>query len=107
MNAIEINDDNFNSIVLPSQASILIFFTAPWSGPCRMVGPVIKELAQASDGSYSVGIVNTDESPATAAQYGVRNVPTVVIFKHGEVTGKIVGVNPKSAYENAINAIRN
>ncbi|MBV4483362.1 thioredoxin family protein [Pseudomonas sp. SWRI124] len=67
----------------------------------------MKELAQASDGSYSVGIVDVDESQTTASRCGVRTVPTVVIFKHGEVVGKIVGANPKSAYENAINAIRN
>jgi thioredoxin 1 len=83
----------------------VVDFWAPWCGPCRMVGPVIEELATEYDGKAVVGKVDVDANQEFAAKYGVRNIPTVLVFQNGEVVGRQVGVAPKQTYADSLNAL--
>ena len=94
--ALEITDANFDEVVLKSDKPVLVDFWAAWCGPCRMVGPIIDEIHTAYDGKAIVGKVDVDANQEFAAKYGVRNIPTVLIFKNGEVVDKLVGNQPKS-----------
>ena len=78
-----IEDANFNEVVLQAKMPVLVDFWAPWCGPCRMVAPVVDELAEEYDGKITFGKVNVDESPKTASQYGVMSIPTLLLFVHG------------------------
>lgn len=103
--AIEITDANFEEIVLKSSQPVLVDFWAAWCGPCRMVGPIIEEISNDYEGKAVVGKVDVDANQEFAAKYGVRNIPTVLVFQNGEVVGRQVGVAPKTTYEEAINAL--
>ncbi|MDC9722911.1 MAG: thioredoxin [Urechidicola sp.] len=102
--ALEITDATFDEVVLKSDKPVLVDFWAAWCGPCRMVGPVIEEIATDYDGKAVVGKVDVDANQEFAAKYGVRNIPTVLLFKNGEVVDKQVGVAPKSTYTQKIDA---
>ena len=100
-NVKELSDANFEAEVLKSSQPVLVDFWAPWCGPCRMVGPVVEELA-AENAAITVAKINIDDSPDTAAGYGISSIPTLMIFKDGEVVDRFVGVQPKNRLQEAI-----
>jgi thioredoxin 1 len=103
--ALEITDANFEETVLNSDKPVVVDFWAAWCGPCRMVGPIIDELSTEYDGKAIVCKVDVDANQEFAAKYGVRNIPTVLVFQNGEVVGRQVGVAPKTAYSEALDAL--
>jgi thioredoxin 1 len=100
-----ITDATFDEVVLKSDKPVLVDFWAAWCGPCRMVGPIIDEIGKEYEGKAVVGKVDVDANQEFAAKYGVRNIPTVLVFQNGEVVGRQVGVAPKQTYTNAIDAL--
>ena len=102
--AIEITDATFDKTVLQSDKPVLVDFWAAWCGPCRMVGPIIDELSNEYDGKAVIGKVDVDSNQEFAAKYGVRNIPTVLLFKDGELIDRKVGVSPKQVYAEAIDS---
>ena len=100
----KVTDESFESDVIKSQKPTIVDFWAEWCGPCRMVGPIIDELSKDFEGKAVVGKIDVDANQEFAAKYGVRNIPTVLLFKDGELVSRQVGVAPKKTYEDAINA---
>ena len=103
--ALQITDANFEETVLKSDKPVLVDFWAEWCGPCRMLGPIIEELSSDYDGKAIIGKVDVDSNQQFAAQYGVRNIPTVLIFKDGELVNRQVGVSQKNVYSEYIDAL--
>ncbi len=103
--ALEITDANFEEMVLQSDKPVLVDFWAAWCGPCRMVGPIIDEVSNDYADKAVVGKMDVDANQEFAAKYGVRNIPTVLVFQNGEVVGRQVGVAPKNAYTDALDAL--
>jgi len=93
--ALEITDANFDELVLKSDKPVIVDFWAVWCGPCRMVGPIVNEIGEDYKDTIVVGKVDVDNNPGVAAKYGIRNIPTILFFKNGEVVDKQVGAVPK------------
>jgi len=102
--ALEITDATFDEVVLKSNKPVVVDFWAAWCGPCRMVGPIIDEVSSEYEGKAVVGKVDVDTNQEFAAKYGVRNIPTVLVFKDGEIINRQVGVSSKKVYTDAIDA---
>ena len=102
--ALEITDSNFEELVLKSDKPVLVDFWAEWCGPCRMVGPVVEEMAQEFDGKAVIGKVNVDLNSNISMNYGIRNIPTLLYFKNGQVVAKQVGVASKAALVSKLQA---
>ena len=103
--ALEITDTTFEEVVLKSDKPVLVDFWAAWCGPCRMVGPIIDELSEEYDGKAIIGKIDIDSNQQYAAQFGVRNIPTVLVFKDGELVDRKVGVSSKNDYAEAIDKL--
>ena len=103
--AIEITDKNFEELVEKSGVPVMIDFWAEWCGPCRMVGPIVDELATEYTGKAVVGKVNVDENPDISAKFGIRNIPTVIFLKSGQVVDKSVGAVPKNVLAEKMDAL--
>ena len=103
--ALQITTENFEEMVLNSDKPVLVDFWAEWCGPCRMVGPIVDELHTEYEGKAIVGKVNVDDQQEISAKYGIRNIPTILFFKAGEIVDKNVGVAPKSDLANKIDAL--
>lgn len=99
---LEVNQDNFESEVLQATQPVLVDFWAPWCGPCRMVGPVVEELAGENADSVKVAKVNLDDNQNLAMNYQISSIPTLMLFKGGEVIDRFVGVQPKARLQEAI-----
>ena len=97
-------DQNFKSEILDSGKVALVDFWAAWCGPCQVLGPVIEELAGEFEGKAVIAKLNVDENPNTAAQYGIRSIPTMLVFKNGEIVDQMVGAMPKNMIADKINA---
>nr|WP_320115173.1 thioredoxin TrxA [uncultured Desulfuromonas sp.] len=102
-NVVQFTDDNFDAEVLKADQPVLVDFWATWCAPCKAISPVIDELANQFSGRVKIGKVNVDENPNTPGQYGVRGIPTLVLFKNGEVVDQLVGAIPKNQLEEFIN----
>jgi len=98
---IPLNDSNFDKI-LDNHVLILVDFWAPWCGPCRMIAPIIDELAAEYSGRVTLGKLNVDENPLTAQKFGIRGIPTLILFKNGKEVSRIVGVTPKNDIQKEI-----
>ena len=103
--ALEITDANFDELVKKSDKPVLLDFWAEWCGPCRMVGPVVEELSKDYEGKAVVGKVDVDSNANISAMFGIRNIPTILFFKGGEVVDKQVGAVPKSVLDAKLKAL--
>ena len=101
----DVSDNDFDKEVLKSSKPVLVDFWAPWCGPCRMVAPIVEELADEYDGKVEFVKLNTDENPVTASSYGIRSIPTLLVFKEGKPVGQIVGFRPKSDLKQRLDAV--
>jgi len=101
---VEIKDDNFSEVVTQAKTPVLVDFWAPWCGPCRMVSPVVEELADEYEGKVSFGKVNVDENPKIASQYGIMSIPTLILFKDGQPVSNIVGFRPKDELKKSLDS---
>ncbi len=101
---VEIKDANFDEVVLQAKIPVLVDFWAPWCAPCRMVEPVVEELAKEYEGRVNFGRVNVDENPRIASQYGIMAIPTLILFKAGKPVSNVVGFRPKSELKRNLEA---
>lgn len=101
----EFSDANFDELVIQSDKPVIVDFWAEWCGPCRMVGPVIEELAKEYDGKAVIGKLNVDHNQHTSMTFGIRSIPTVLFFKGGKLVDKQVGAAPKGVYEQKLKSL--
>jgi len=104
-NEIEFTDANFESEVIQSDTPVLVDFWAPWCGPCKMIAPIVEEISGEYEGRLKVGKVNTDDNQKIATDFGVMSIPTLMIFKGGEVVERIIGAQPKTSLTTKIDQV--
>lgn len=102
---LEVTDETFDAEIVKSDLPVMVDFWAEWCGPCRMVGPVVEELASEYKGKIKVAKMDVDKNRETPAKFGIRNIPTLILFKGGEVAQTIVGAQPKSYLEDEIKKV--
>ena len=98
----ELSDASFENEVINSEVPVLVDFWAPWCGPCRAVAPIVEEISEAYEGQIKVGKLNVDENPSTTMKFGIRSIPTLLVFKGGEAVEQIIGAVPKGEIERAL-----
>ena len=103
--ATQVTEATFDEVVLKSDKPVLVDFWAEWCGPCRMIGPIVEEIGEEYTGKAVVVKVDVDNNPGISGKYGIRNIPTILFFKNGEIADKQVGAVPKSALVNKLNAL--
>jgi thioredoxin 1 len=103
--ALEVNDNNFDEIVLKSDKPVVVDFWAEWCGPCRMIAPIMDDISNEYSGKVVVTKCDVDNNPTITAKFGIRNIPTVLFFKNGKVADKQVGAVPKNNFVNKLNAL--
>jgi thioredoxin 1 len=101
----EVTDATFDQEVLKATRPVLVDFWAPWCGPCRMVSPIVEELAQEYEGKVNFFKLTTDDNPVTASNYGIRSIPTLLVFREGQAVGQIIGFRPKSDLRRRLDAV--
>lgn len=101
----EISDSNFKAAVLDSTEPVLVDFWAPWCGPCRMIAPIVDELAEQYQGRIKFCKINVDENPLTAGNYGIQAIPTLLLFKNGQIADRVIGAVPKLKLEEVIKKV--
>jgi len=104
MKPLQFTDSNFSAEVLQSDKPVLVDFWAEWCGPCRMIAPIVEELANEYDGKFKVGKLDVDNNPQVATQFGIRSIPTLLIIKGGKVVDSIIGAVPKAQFVQKLNA---
>ena len=105
MSEVVLTDANFKAEVLDYKGVVMVDFWAPWCGPCRMLGPVVEELAGEYAGKVKIAKLNVDEAPDTSTQFGVSSIPTLIFFKDGKVVSQTVGLQTKSTLQEKLNAL--
>lgn len=103
-NVVELNDSNFEQFVSAGEP-VLVDFWAPWCGPCRMLGPIVEEIATENAGTFKVGKLNVDNAPIVSDKYGIKSIPTLMFFKSGEKKDQTVGVTPKAEIVRRLQAL--
>lgn len=99
------SDENFENEVLNSETPVLVDFWAPWCGPCRIIAPVVEELSETYEGKLKVGKLNVDDNQKTSMKFGIRSIPTLLVFKNGEVAEQIIGAVPKTEIERVVTKV--
>lgn len=102
----EFTDGDFDTEVINADTPVLVDFWAPWCGPCRMISPMVEELAAENAGSVKIGKLNIDDNPGAAQRFDVSSIPTLMIFKNGEVVERVVGVQPKNRLQEMLDAAK-
>jgi thioredoxin 1 len=100
---VQLNTTNWNEVILNSEIPVLVDFWAEWCGPCRMVSPIVEQLANSLEGKVKVSKLNVDKNPEIAAEYNIQSIPSLVLFKKGKEINRVVGLSPKEKYEKFVN----